>query len=1259
METSNRTQNKGFSRSLFGMGILSACLLVSVGSIVFPGIAYGQVITASLSGTVTDSTGAIIPSASVLLRNNLNGDKRTIKSNSAGFFTFAGVSSGDYTITISAPGFSQLTEHGIHLDPGDSRNLPQLALKPGGATETVTVEAQTDIPLDTGERSDLITAEQIKHLSVEGRDVTELLKTLPGFAIANQGVSNAAYDPSQVNVNGALGYFAANGNPIAGISLKLDGADITDPGNYGAAIQNVNYDQISEVKVQVSNFGADIANGPVVVSVVSAAGGDHFHGELYTYARTNQLDSTDALSKATNEPKDPDREIYPGGSISGPILIPGLRFNHNRALTFFAGAEDYAQRNIYAYGGAAGALVHALVPTQNMRNGNFTASELKAYLGPELYANGSYSNINEVPTYAKDGTLLATPGMLPSSLQDPGFKAIFNTYPLPNQVPTLANQYNWQSQDFINNDMWQAQGRVDLAISEKNHLFGRYTVERGGSGEPAAIYYNPGELNTPGGGISAVNSESAAANLTTVFTATLTNQLFGALAYLDQAFESPDPSVLTNYPYQGAYNNGRHPLPMLGNYDDQSGLPRNLIPDYSLGPIFSHKFDPAGGDTVTKVWRTHTISAGVYMERVTNNQRVPNVDTNGSLTEYYLPGAGGTITDADGTTQTMSGNWVADNYEGFVGGYSQQNILPQTNLYFWNNDFFGNDSWKLRPRLTVNYGVRLEHLGEWNDAWGQGVSVFEPSLIASGASNSPYPGFVWHAIDSSLPLSGVNSKPLYIEPRVGFAWDVHGTGFTVLRGGWGEYRAHDSWNDVTNAINVTQSVNSAVYGAASLSAIAGLKLNPASTKQPNTSSYPVGIDLATNSSPTAYGAPGSMYALTPGDNQEPLTDTYSLTLNQQFPWKMNVLIGYVGNNSRFLFDNGSNQTVALDNVNAIPIGGLYKPNPYTGQILTPTGINVPTSSGAASVVASAGAQQVNQYRPLNTATVQYGAIDVPTHSLFSNYNGLQVGLTRQTGRIMFNVNYTFAKALGIIGALDSGEPANPFNLWDDYGPESFDRRNIFNATYTFEVGSPAHNRFAAGFVNGWEISGITNYQSGPNIVVTTSNPGFAVNGSIGPQYLPDGTQNPAYITISNTVYLGTPDVSLQPVLVCDPHSGLGHRQYINGNCFTTPNLLQNGPYRYPDLRGPAFFETDLSAQKSFKIKGEQNIQFRISGFNFINHALPSFTGDFSSQYILNLTNLNGTTFNQGSGANATALGFGSAPYETGRRVLELMAKYNF
>lgn len=1231
--------------------VLATSLMLFVGSTVFTSPAHSQVITGTLSGTVQDSLGAVVPNATIVLKNALSGATRSATSSRSGAFTFAGLNSGDYNITISAPTFKTFSETGIHLDPGDSRSLPSLQLAAGGANETVTVTADNNnVPLDSGERSDLISSEDIKHLSVEGRDVTELFKILPGFAIANQGVSNQSYDPSQVSVNGALGNYSANGNPVSGIFLLLDGADITDPGNYGAAIQNINYDQVSEVKVQVSNFGAEVANGPVVVSAVTKAGGDKFHGQLYVFGRAPQLNAADALGKATGQPKSNDREVYPGFTIGGPVIIPGTNFNKHRALTFFAGAEEYAQRNIYAYGSAAGALVHALVPTQGMRNGNFSASELQNYLGAELYNSGAYQNVGTVPTFTKDGKAIVN-GMISSSYADPGFAKIFASYPLPNNVATLANPYNWQSTNFVNNNMWQETSRVDLAMSQKNHLFGRYSVEKGKSGVPGTEYYNHGELNTPGGGLSSINSQTAAANLTTVLSATSTNQLFGSVAYLNQAFVSGNASVLTDYPYQGAYANGRHVLPQLQNYYDGGGLPRQLTPDYSLSPIFAHKFTPQGGDNFTKVWGQHTAIFGVFIERVNNNQKAPFASTNGALSQYYFPGAGSVITDVDGTSATMSGNWVANNYQGYVSGYSQQNALAATNLYFWNNSFFATDSWKIKRNLTLTYGVRFHHDGMWNDTYGKGLAVFDPSLIASGSSVSPYPGFIWNAYDKSVPTSGTESKLFFVEPRFGAAWDIFSNGSTVLRGGWGEYRAHDSTGPAANAVALSQFVNAVNLGGGGLSlkGVSTLKLNASATAPANTNT------IGTTSTPNTY------YGLTKGDNEQPLTDTYSVTLNQQLPLKMNLLIGYVGNNSRFLLNDGSNQTISLDNVNAIPIGGLYKPNPNKasacyGQVLTPTGI---TPAGAACSVTTSGLStaQLNQYRPLNTALVQYGAIDVPNHVLFANYNGLQTGLSRQSGHVLFNVNYTYSHALGIKGADNSGNPADPFNIWNNYGPESFDRRHIFNASYTYIVGKPVHNKFVGAFTNGWEISGITTIQSGPDIPTTTSNPGFIPSGNIGQQNLANGTANPNYITINSTVYLGTPDVSLQPALSCDPSTGLKAHQYINGSCFHTPNLLQNGPYRYPFLGGPAFKDSDLSAQKSFSFKHEQSVQFRAAAFNFMNSPLSSFTGNFTNEYQLNLTNQAGTAFNQG--VADPSLGFGTAHYKTGRRIMELSLRYSF
>ena len=214
-------------------GILAAIAV----AILIPAAGRGQGTTASLGGTVADTTGAVIPNATIVTTNEATGDKRTVQSNGAGVFSFSALPTGNYDVVISAKGFTGFEQKDLHLDPGDQRTIRDIHLPAGSTSTTVEVtSAQDRINLDSGEQSSLITSDQIEHLSVEGRDVTELFKILPGFAISNGGsgnFTNVQYDPSQVNFTGALGQYAANGTPVNGQALLSDGVDITDPGNFG------------------------------------------------------------------------------------------------------------------------------------------------------------------------------------------------------------------------------------------------------------------------------------------------------------------------------------------------------------------------------------------------------------------------------------------------------------------------------------------------------------------------------------------------------------------------------------------------------------------------------------------------------------------------------------------------------------------------------------------------------------------------------------------------------------------------------------------------------------------------------------------------------------------------------------------------------------------------------------------------------------------------------------------------------------------
>jgi hypothetical protein len=1220
---------------------LSALLLA-------PYALYAQGTTATLSGTVTDPTGAVVPNAVVVLKNTKSTDVRTSKSGGSGDFSFSAVPVGDYEVDITAAGFKDYKLAGVHLDPGDTRSLREVQLVTGSDTESVTVnEASNEITVDSGEQSSLISAEDIKHLSVEGRDVTELLKILPGFAIS-AGSTNTAYDPSQVSVNGALGSYNGNGTTGNSIALLSDGVDITDPGNFGAAIQNVNYDFVAEVKVQTSSFGADEARGPIVIDAVGQSGGDKYHGSLYTYGRTNQLDSTDWLANNTGQQKAPDREVYPGFTFGGPVLIPGLDFNRSKKLTFWAGAEDYAQRNVYAYGGAAGAILPALVPTANMRKGDFSADELSKYLGND-YTNTGYSNIAGTPVTDLSGATLATPGQLTTI--NPVTSQILNSLPLPNE--TSANGFNYITTNLIDNDLWQARGRVDYSINDKNKLFVVYSKEAGKAGVPQNEYYSPrgnlGGVNVPGGGLlSDINSEIGSLNYTAIISPKITNELYIGGSWLLQNFVAKSFAATTlngTYTNTGLFNNGSKVFPQLQDYGND-GLPLLLLPDTTFGGIYAKKWVRTGGDNLTYVVGKHTIRVGAFGQLDTNHEVNAFQGTNGALSLYYFgenstdPVAGAVHwTGAQGSGN--GGNYLANFLEGGVQAYNQENITVAPNIYFWNVDAYAQDHWRITPHLTIDYGVRFDHLTPWSDPHGIGIPVFSPAAYKAG-TNPTLPGFLWHAIDPSIPLTGLSTKWAYVEPRGGFAWDAYGTGQTVVRGGFGIYRSHDSFNDATNGL-------AAVEGQRSANANGPLLLSSLSAV------------AASVTAPGGFAQGGSGSGFMQGDDQQPQVYTYNFAVDQKSVFHSLIEIAYIGNVSKHLLNNGSNLSVNLDNINALPIGSLYKPNPVTGvtlPLLPPTGTASPTN--AANSISNLSANEIDQWRPYPL----YGSLNVAQHNVYGSYNSLQAVWNKQSGHLYYGINYTFSKALGVLGSDSNGNPTDPFNYRNDYLPLSFDRTHIFNVNYSYDIPNLVKNKFLGAAVNGVSISGITNVQSGGDFI-SQNNSNFGLGGGLATF---NQTGQPGTIPISNTVFLGTPDVNLQPRLTCDPSVRTNSSNYVNGACLALPNVGQQGTVRLPYIHEPGYIKSDLTASKNFKVAEGQNVQFRFAAYNFLNHPNTTFdTGLQPNNLLLNYNNGTATAATSAqplaqalaTTQNANAAVFGTTKLRTGPRTIEMSLKYTF
>jgi hypothetical protein len=1308
--------------------------LLAVLALIAAPAARAQTENGTMTGLVVDTDNARIPGAKVQLTNTSTHDVRRTVSNATGDFNFSSVPTGTYSITIAMPGFETLVTKGIEIHPNDQLTLSPLKMKAGSESINITVEAETDIST-SGERSSLITAKDIQKLSTVGRDVSELLKTQAGFSLNQSGLDNAAQSSAEVaGTYSGLTNYVGNGATANGASLISDGANVTDSISGNGQTQTVNMDFVAEVKIETSNFGADTAHGPTVITAVGKSGGSSFHGNVRGYARTYQLNAQDWFQKFQGFSRVQDHYVYPGLELSGPILIPHTNFNKSRKLSFYLGGEDYVQRNVYAYGSLTKSFLQGLVPNKGMINGDFSQATLASYLGvtvADIQGTGNFGNgctasgglseylhvcqqpagaplgSNGMPTTLTDR--FTTQGQLFDGINgiDPGAAAILRAYYEPNCTstdlsscagpgPTKNNgeAYNVQTLNLENPDSYQIRGRVDYAFNDSNKFYAVYNGQYGVTTHiPEQIYYSPGTsgaailggADTPGKVNANNSSNTGSLNYTRIINAKMTNELFAAVAQNYQTFTSGNRALLTKnywgYPYGGLYPNGSDQLPQVATYSTTGSaiLPFALTPDFSAGPFVAKRFLPSGGDNFTYVLKNHTIKAGVFLERDTGNQTDVSPNTNGQISDYYLP----TITG--NTCQPTAGcgeNYLADFFEGYIGSYAQQNRNGRTDLYFWTISWFATDSFKLTRRLTVDYGARFDHLGPWQDKHGVGMAVFIPSLYATDGPPVPnpdgsafLPGVRWHggnhatnmnAADSSIPISGTPARFAFVSPRIGIAFDTFGNGSTYVRGGWGMYRSHDSVNDFNGPVETAQGVVNVSAGgqggAFPLSSIAAM-----------------GATLACNTN-TQTLCP-SILALDPTDNQQPLTTTYSFSVSQRMPGRSVFDIAYVGNQSHdLLTDNASTnaaQAEDLRDINAIPVGAYFKPDPnptspYYGQTFSPYGTN--------NVSAALQEEISNDYRKYP----EYTHIGVPRHIAYANYNALQANYTKQTGAFNYGFNYTWSKAQGIRGAYSNGLAGDPTNLRADYGPLAFDRTHLVAASYSYTIDTPLHfrSRLVNSLGNRWLISGITNLQSGPNLQAVYS-PNLMLTGVATSSYSGNvcsaNTQagSTSACTIDNTHILGTPDVMLQPVLrpgtgcpTGNPTANLHYHQYVNGNCFGLPPEGVNGQTNLGYIRGPAFFNSDLTLEKKIPFSGQRSLQFRIAGFNFLNHPLVSFSSRFPSEanlqfYDPNLAGFAGVVLTNGDqtpGSNCSAAGshcFGYAGYKTGARVLEISARYNF
>ena len=1179
-----------------------------------------QQLTGSLSGTSVDQSGAVIPKAKVVLKNEASGDVRTTVSDSSGYWSITAVQPATYTVTVSAAGFSTWQAHGIVMSLGDSRSLSNIKLKIGGNSTEIEVVSGADVsvPLDTGEVSTTLNEQMINDIVLQGRDAGELLKIMPGMGM-NGGLNNkSSFNDGTVGTNnGPVGSFSSNGTqPNGSMAFMLDGANLVDPGNAGTQIANINQDMTSEIKVLQSDYSAEYAKGPTIFEAFGKSGGTHYHGEAYLYARNSTLNSFESYAKSqyvndlnggtltpaiTASLKPAEHFYYMGGNFGGPVMIPFTNFNKIHKKLFFWGGYEYMNQH------PATQPINYNVPTAAQLSGDFSNTGVPA--GAISAWSYAYQNpSSNLPAGA-------TSTFIPKSDFDPNVNGLLGLYPAANVTPSAGN--GWNNYQFGNNvpqNRWEATGKVDYAISDNTKVSVSYTRQVENDQHPIAIWWAaPWTLPYPSGVVAATTSNEVMANVTHVFNASTTNEFVYALARYINPSTLSNPAAVDRaklgFGVQGLFG---HTTSQIPNIEGPWGGAFPNISEFGFDGSFNGggafgglKKAPAIYDNFTKILGVHSIKVGAYWDTQENIQ-----SSSGASNGTFNLGWSGIGT----------GNVVADFLLGRPGNYQQSSAVPVDDVKYHQWSLYAQDSWKVNKQLTLNYGLRLDHVGQW---YGMplGIQVWDPTTY----TNSPTainPGIQYHSINSAIPLSGFVSPLFYPEPRVSFAYDITGAGKTVLRGGIALFRYQIS-TEVCN--------NNACDGPSGTFTY--------QTTATITGGY-AGISSPAFTPPAGTSQNGStIQVLQKGDNRTPQTLDWNITLSQALPWRSVFEASYVANKSINEVINGANGKYG--DLNNVSPGSYFLPDPITGKVLAP---NDPAFNSG-------------DFRPLQN----YGDVYLLSHGSYANYNSIQMSWQKQSGPVTFLTNYSFSKVLGIRDGDSSngsgnGSMVDPFNLRNNYGPLAYDHTQILNLAYVWNMPKPIHgNRLLGGAVNGWQLSGVTQFQSGaplqPNM---GGNLNAVYPGSLPTKFtLPNGTTTNQ---ITPSTWFGTNSYNvIVPMVTCNPTSNLSKGQSFNPKCFAPPAYGQQGTLNMPYMRGPAYFNSDLALFKNFQVTENQKVQFRLGAANFLNHPLRQFGLAGNSDETLNFTNTDGSL----SQTNTNATTTGKPAFTTGGRQLTLAVKYYF
>lgn len=888
---------------------------------------YAQSNDATMTGTVTDATGAVIPGATVLVIDQASGTSRKASSDSSGFFSLVGIPVATYDVQVSAPGFNSLLRKGVPIHIHDQVELKGIALSVASATASVVVTAEGSAltPTTSGEVSYTITDAQIHNMNLQGRSAIELLGLIPGSG--NTGNFNGTYSGASAGFTQNASAFTVNGNRFDQVDVVSDGASVSDLNTAGAASVTPNIDMIAELKVQSAAYSAAEPYGPIVVSTETKSGGRTIHGLAEITVRQHALNASDWQQKANGLPAPKTSLFYPAFQIGGPVAIP--RAQSFKDKLFYFAATEISQQHVDLMPRSS------VVPTAAMRTGDFSDS---AYLTALSGPSNNWLNwmVGANPCNKNESLCSDWHGILKQSVVDPGGQILMSALPLPNVDPATHGGFNLISDYTVSEPRNQEILKLDYAASENVHASLRFNHENESVPSPYGPWNMWNQTPYPAAQTQKNASNSVNMTLTNVLSPTLTNQAsLGYTRFTLHTVIGNSAAVsraALNYPYGNLFQTSNDYLP---NVSFEKNLGNMYIAGGETPPYLGAQNNYTFSEGLTKLKSVHLIRFGFFWQFARFNNRTTGND-NGSIdTQNYT---------------SVTGNDWADLLLGYTSNYSQSSSNIEAAMQSNRFDLYAEDAWKINPHLTVNYGVRADHIGWWYDRGGH-IAIFNPAAYVATSKYTDYTGLESHRTTPSVPLSG--SKPLGFQwaPSVGFAYDPFGGGKTVVRGGFGTNYYTDPGINAYSAIMAPPNFSVVNLWAGS---------------SPYTLSGLSQLDISTTL-PTVWGTAD------PKDHHAPVTYSWNMAISHLFWGDNKIEANYVGNSSHNLVGYGI--------MNAVPEGSEQGPwyGTYYDQL----------------------------YRPY----ANYGDISIHRHNLNSNYNAFQLTVTRQKGWLNYWGSYTFGKTL--------------------------------------------------------------------------------------------------------------------------------------------------------------------------------------------------------------------------------------------------------